>query len=394
MARLLGRLALAALILAAAGAAAHADRRVALVLANGAYVNAPPLVNAVRDGEAIRDVLTGLDFEVIAGFDLTKAETQAMIADYATSVRGADVALFFYAGHGMQAGGANYLVPVDAALEDDISLDFETVAVDFVLRQMSRDTGVRLVFLDACRDNPLAAAFAERSALPAQSGLAEIRVEGAGTDTLIAFATSPDAVAFDGAGANSPFSAALVDHLAAANTPLTTVMTRVTGDVYRATGGAQRPWINASLTGEIVLNPADAADRVAAALPGANPPGADTPPAGETRAAATDPAASVPGLAGSGPVFFDAPVLFGDPTIDGMSLSQLIEGKPLYSPVEGLPREYWDAQCSSCHQWTRDRLCVQGRTYQTAGENVLRLEHPYGARFKVALGEWARNECR
>jgi len=118
--------------LAFATPARATERRVALVIGNSAYTNAPPLDNPVHDATAMRDKLQSLGFDVIAGFDLTKAETQAVIAKFAQASRGADVAAFFYAGHGLQVGGENYLVPVDALLKDDISLDFETVPIAFV----------------------------------------------------------------------------------------------------------------------------------------------------------------------------------------------------------------------------------------------------------------------
>ncbi|TKB22011.1 MAG: peptidase c14 caspase catalytic subunit p20, partial [Mesorhizobium sp.] len=105
--------------------AANAERRVALVLGNSQYQHAPALTNPVRDAQAVADRLEKLDFEVVSGFDLTKLQTQTTIAQFAKQVRGADIALFFYAGHGLQVSGSNYLLPVDAALEDETSLDFE-----------------------------------------------------------------------------------------------------------------------------------------------------------------------------------------------------------------------------------------------------------------------------
>src|SRR4029453_1663940 len=145
---------------------------------------------------------------------MTKMQTQTTIAQFAKQVRGADIALFFYAGHGMQVAGSNYLLPVDASLDDETSLDFETVQVNFILRQMSRETQTRLVFLDACRDNPLAKAFGETTGTSGvSSGLAEIQIEKGGKGTLVAFATSPNEIAYDGAGEHSPFSSALLAHL-------------------------------------------------------------------------------------------------------------------------------------------------------------------------------------
>ena len=381
-------------------------RRVALVLGNAAYENVPPLGNPVRDARSIGAELEKLGFEVVSGFDLTKLQTQETIARFARQVRGADIALFFYAGHGMQVSGSNYLLPVDARLEDETSLDFEAVQVNFILRQMSRDTGVRLVFLDACRDNPLANAFGKSSGLSdVSSGLAEIQVESDGEGTLVAFATSPNEVAYDGAGDHSPFSSALLAHLGEANLPLTAAMTRVTGDVVKATGGLQRPWVNLSLTDDVILNqvapPQPPADTTVAAATG--DPGSASRAAG---IAADDPSGEdaalialellrkqIPELETNGPISFEMPVMFGDAALDGKSISQLIQGKPLFSPIEGLEHAAWDNHCSSCHQWTKERLCEQSRSYDRIDVSIMRLQHPYGSRFKVALANWARNGC-
>lgn len=397
--RLFG-LALAVLLIAAGGASA--ERRVALVLGNGAYQHAPALANPVRDARAVAALLASLDFEVVSGFDETKAETQATISRFAKAVRGADIALFYYAGHGLQVSGSNYLLPVDAALEDETSLDFETVSVDFVLRQMSRETGVRLVLLDACRDNPLAAVLAKAGGGDASSGLAEIQVQNGGAGTLVAFATSPSQVAYDGSGEHSPFSGALLNHLGEANISITEAMNRVTSDVFKATEGRQRPWINVSLTTEVELH------KVAAAAPlivgeagqpapesgsqARNAPASAAPADAGTQAAAAP--ADVPKLPGDAPVFFDIPVNFGDPDIDGKSIAQLIQGKPHFSPIEGLDKSVWDRECSGCHQWTKERLCDQAKNYVTNDAYVMRLKHPLGTRFKVALGRWAANGCQ
>jgi uncharacterized caspase-like protein len=129
---------------------------VALVLANAAYQHTPRLLNPVRDGQAIANKLRELNFDVITGFDLTSAESEALVARFGKEVRGASVALFYYAGHALQLDGENYLLPVNAAVEDEAALDFEAIRLDTVLRQMSRETGARLVFVDASLANPLA----------------------------------------------------------------------------------------------------------------------------------------------------------------------------------------------------------------------------------------------
>lgn len=392
-------LVLAIAFVALAGGEAGAERRVALVLGNSHYQHAATLANPVRDAQAVADLLRRLDFQVVSGFDQTKEQMQATISLFARDVRGADVALFYYAGHGLQVSGSNYLLPVDAALEDETSLDFEAVRVDFILRQMGRETGVRLVFLDACRDNPLAEVLARSGGITPGSGLAEIPIENGGAGTLVAFATSPDQVAYDGIGDHSPFSAALLAHLGDANVSVTEAMNRVTSDVFKATDGRQRPWLNVSLTTEVMLHKVDlGAPLIVGEAPA---PAADTASQARTAAAgdstqaqAASPSEEVPTLPSDAPVFFDIPIDFGDPAIDGKSIAQLIQGKPHFSPVEGLDKSVWDRECSGCHQWTKERLCDQAKNYRNNEHYTLRLQHPLGTRFKVALGRWADNDCQ
>lgn len=404
---LVRKIGLAVAVLLLALTAASAERRVALVLGNSQYQHAPALLNPVRDAQAISARLKELGFEVVSGFDLTKLQTQETIAQFAKQVRGADIALFFYAGHGLQVSGSNYLLPVDAALEDETSLDFEAVQVDFILRQMSRETSVRLVFLDACRDNPLAEVLAKAGGLGrVDSGLAEIQIENAGAGTLVAFATSPNEVAYDGSGENSPFSSALLHHIGEANISITEAMNRVTGDVFKATSGRQRPWINVSLTTEVVLNkidlnaplivgesaspPSETGSETRNATGAANPSGSSD----DAQVALNLLRQQIPKLESEGPVLFDLPIDFGDPAIDGKSIAQLIQGKPRFSPVEGLDKAVWDQHCSACHQWTQERLCEQAATYANIDVSVMRLQHPLGTRFKVALGNWSKNGCK
>jgi uncharacterized caspase-like protein len=267
--------ALAVLVVLIAGISPALAKRVALVMGNGDYAHAVTLPNPANDARAMTAKLQQLGFEVVSGYDLDYQGMRRTVADFAKTARGADIALLFYAGHGMQVGGVNYLIPIDAKFADETALDFETISADFVLRQMSNDVKVRMVFLDACRDNPLARTLA-RSMSPSRSaavgvGLAEIKVEDTGAEgSVIAFATSPGDVALDGSGSNSPFTSALLRHIDAPDTPIQNVMTRVTGDVYRETGERQRPWVNASLIGEVFLNRSTGAAATATAETPAN----------------------------------------------------------------------------------------------------------------------------
>ena len=250
---------IAVLAILIAGTAPALAKRVALVIGNGAYEHTVPLPNPANDAQRMATKLRGLGFEVVAGQDQTYNGMRRTVMEFAKKAYGAEIALLFYAGHGMQVAGQNLLVPVDARIEDETSLDFETISVDFIMRQMSKDVKVQMVFLDACRDNPLARTLARRMG-PSRSGnvgagLAEIKMqETGGEGSVIAFATSPGDVALDGDGDNSPFTSALIRHIDTPNVSIQTVMTRVTGDVYDQTEKRQRPWVNASLIGEVFLN--------------------------------------------------------------------------------------------------------------------------------------------
>lgn len=234
-------------------------KRVALVIGNSAYEHTVFLPNPANDARLMAGKLNGLGFEVVEGIDQNYREMRQSILEFAKKAYGANIALLFYAGHGMQIAGQNLMVPIDAKIEDEASLDFETITVDFVMRQMSKDVKVQMVFLDACRDNPLARSLARRMgpsrSTTVGSGLAEIKIVDTGAEgAVIAFATSPGDVALDGEGENSPFTAALARHIDAPDVSIQTVMTRVTGDVFEETDKRQRPWVNASLIGELFLN--------------------------------------------------------------------------------------------------------------------------------------------
>lgn len=239
---------------------ASAEKRVALVIGNSAYVKSSVLANPANDAAEMARALTEAGFEVIAGLDLDKRAFDMKVRDFARALNNADVALFFYAGHALQVSGRNYLVPVDASMDRERDLDFETVGVDFILRQMEidRENKTNLVFLDACRDNPLARNLARsmgtRSASISQ-GLAQVQT---GVGTFISYSTQPGNVALDGSGANSPFTTALVKGLREPGRNLTSVMIDVRKDVLAVTGGKQVPWDHSSLTGDFYFHLASA----------------------------------------------------------------------------------------------------------------------------------------
>jgi hypothetical protein len=248
---LLALLCVLAAMLAPAGA--QAEKRVALVIGNGAYSNTAPLNNPANDAADVVGVLQRLGFEVVEGRDLDKRSMERLIRQFGTKLAGADVALFFYAGHGLQVGGQNYLVPTDARLASEGDVDFESLPLNLVIRQMEREAKTSLILLDACRDNPLARNLARnmgtRSAQIGQ-GLAEVRT---GVGTLIAFSTQPGYVALDGAGRNSPYAQAFLKHAEVPGKDISAVLVEVRNDVLKATNGKQVPWEHTSLTGQVYL---------------------------------------------------------------------------------------------------------------------------------------------
>ncbi len=240
--------------LAATFTPAAADKRVALVIGNAAYQNVPPLQNPSNDATDIAAKLRGLNFEVIEGIDLGKRDMERRIRAFAEALSGADVGLFYYAGHGLQVDQRNFLAPVDAQLKSEADLDFEAMQLDLVLKQMVRNARTSIVFLDACRDNPLAANLAQVSrSLDVGRGLA--RVEAAAS-MMVVYSTEPGKVALDGTGRNSPFTAALLRHIDSEGESISDVMIDVRNDVLKETGGKQRPFESASLTGQFYFKPA------------------------------------------------------------------------------------------------------------------------------------------
>jgi len=242
------------------GSAALADKRVAFVVGNAAYKNVPQLPNPAIDAKSMARVLRNVGFDVVEGANLTRDAMTAKLLEFGKKSEGADVALFFYAGHGIAVNGANYLLPVDADLKSEMDVKLgAAINVDLTLEQTMADAKVKLVFLDACRDNPFAAkirsAKATRSVSVA-SGLAEMK---SGEGTLIAFATGPGQTALDGeAGTNSPFTRALIANIASPGLEIQQAMTKVRAQVNDETNKAQLPWGHTNLTGTVFLNPAAA----------------------------------------------------------------------------------------------------------------------------------------
>ena len=254
---------LVGLALAWSAAPAVAERRVALVVGNAAYKDAP-LRNPVNDARAMAGVLREVGFDVTLRENASKQSLERALAEFGEKLGPDAVGLFYYAGHAIQTRGQNFLVPVDAQIVTEARVRIEAVDADLSIEQMAAaGTRISLVILDACRNNP----FEQRFRSAGEGGLAQLR---APAGTLIAYATAPGKVAVDGEGANSVYSGALVQALRQPGLAVEDVFKQVRVQVSRATGGQQVPWESSSLTGEFMFRSAPPA-AVAAPL---SPPAA------------------------------------------------------------------------------------------------------------------------
>jgi uncharacterized caspase-like protein/TPR repeat protein len=246
---------LAFLALVFAATAAMAESRVALVIGNGAYRNTTALPNPVNDAADVGKMLGGLGFDVTTALDLDGPAFDQTLSEFSRKVEDADVAVFFYAGHGLQFDNENYLVPIDAKLQNEFSVQRETTSLRQVMALME-SARISLIFLDACRNNPLAEDLARSMRQLGRSvalgrGLAP--PPATGRDVLIAFAAAPDQVAFDGEGRNSPFTGAILRHLPTPDIEISTALKRVTQAVREATGGQQLPQQLSDIATELYL---------------------------------------------------------------------------------------------------------------------------------------------
>ena len=233
------------------------DKRVALVIGNGAYQNAVRLDNAVFDARAVADSFRKLGFQVVDGYDLDIDQMRSKVSEFSAALSDSKSAVIYYAGHGISVDEENYLIPTDIILKSPTDLDLNAISVSLLLKQMKRDDRVNIVILDACRDNPFAAVLAKQKtrSLVVERGLSRIDGDLA-RGTLIAFASDPKSTALDGpSGEHSPFTQAFLAHLFDPGVTIDTVMSRVRNDVWEKTGHHQLPWVNTSLIGEYELNP-------------------------------------------------------------------------------------------------------------------------------------------
>lgn len=223
------------------------QKRVALVIGNAKYQGAPGLRNPVNDAKAMSDSLSELGFEVIEATDATQKEMNRAITSFGSKLNQETVALFFYAGHGLQVKGKNYIIPIDAQIESEAAIASEAVSVDAVLEQLNASP-VSIIVLDACRNNPFERSFRKMGG----GGLAQM---DAPQGSFIAYATAPGKTAADGDGENGLFTQELLKQINESGLDLEKVFKRVRANVFAKSGGAQMPWDSSSMTGDFYFNP-------------------------------------------------------------------------------------------------------------------------------------------
>ena len=222
------------------------DRRTALVIGNGSYKSAP-LRNPVNDAKDMTSALRKLGFTVMHKQNATQKEMETSIRKFGERLRKGGVGLFFYAGHGLQVNGINYIIPLDAEIREETDVKYEAVDARRVLDAMyNAGNDLNIVILDACRDNPLARGFR-----PGSSGLARM---DAPKGTIVAYSTSPGKLALDGKGRNSPYTAALVAYMDDPGLTIEQVFKKCRRRIDKATNGKQIPWESTSLTGDFYFS--------------------------------------------------------------------------------------------------------------------------------------------
>ena len=257
-------------LLVLSGFEAVADKRVALVIGNGAYKNVPALANPANDAADVGAALKRSGFELQVATDLDQSSMQEAVLRFAREARGADVALFYYSGHALQFSGVNYLVPVDAILHDEVDLR-RMVRADEILADLQQAKNLRILVLDACRDNPFADELrrnvGQGRGIAVSRGLAKMESpEG----TIISYATQAGRTADDGDGRNSPYTSAFLEHIRDKDS-INTVFQTISAGVYQRTRGAQVPELSLSFFGEFYLGGKPDAAVTSAPAPRADP---------------------------------------------------------------------------------------------------------------------------
>jgi hypothetical protein len=235
---------------------AWAEKRVALVIGNSAYEHASQLKNPANDARAVVALFSKHGFDTELKLDLDRRSFIQVLSDFTHRAEGADVAIFYYAGHGVSLDGRNYLIPTDSVINRAIEVKLGAgVDAELAIDQALANAKVKLIFLDACRDNPfveqIKRSLGTTRSVSVASGLSEMK---SGAGTLISFSTAPGQVALDGEGETSPFAAALVKHLSEPGLEIRLAMTKVRGEVEKETEGKQVPWESTNLTGFYYLS--------------------------------------------------------------------------------------------------------------------------------------------
>ena len=219
------------------------EKRVALVIGNSAYQNTPPLANPKNDANEMGKVLKRVGFDVDVVVDATKSQMDQALRRFGNKLDGSNAAVFYYAGHGIQVDGVNYILPVDASLKNERDLTWEASDLTTVLKQMEGRDRVNLLFLDACRDNPLSQTLArsmgENRSASIGRGLAPMK---ANAGTLISYSTKEGEVAVDGKGKHSPYTEALLKHIETQGVEIGLLLRKVREEVIAATKNKQVPW--------------------------------------------------------------------------------------------------------------------------------------------------------
>lgn len=250
----IGRVAVVFLVLLSWPGLALAQEKVALVVGNSSYAHVPKLTNPQNDAEDVAASLEGLGFEVDLVRDLGFDEMRRVLRDFSNKAVGAEMAVVFFAGHGMEISNTNYLLPVDARLKTDKDVDFEAVPLDLVMRSVEDAKGLKLVILDACRNNPFSASMRmTKASRSVGRGFARVEPQ---SGTLVSYAAKGGTTADDGRGRNSPFTKALLENLERPGLEINFLFRRVRDQVMKATNGRQEPFTYGSLTSErIFLRP-------------------------------------------------------------------------------------------------------------------------------------------
>ncbi len=243
---------IAALCLIATYGAAFAEKRAALVIGNSLYRNVPNLPNPVNDAREMAALFKASGFDTVdVRLNLGIAALREAVRDFAEAANDADIAVVYFAGHGIEVDGANFIIPVDARLMRDFDIEDETISLDRILKAVESTKRLRLIILDACRDNPFLKTM-KRTVASRSVGRGLARVEPATSDTLIAFAAKAGSVALDGNAKNSPFTTALVNNIAAPGLDLRIALGKVRDEVLKMTDRRQEPFVYGSLGGSIV----------------------------------------------------------------------------------------------------------------------------------------------